>query len=115
MLADDVRLELVNKLRLAGRGEVGNYFHNYSKITDWHLVPGLVDRRPRCWCTRLQQSHGKAGLFHPAGLDRRQRRNHPGFPLCPLRYRRRRDCGVGIARLESVSVLHPSARCGRIP
>jgi len=46
MLADDVRLELVNKLRLAGRGEVGNYFHNYSKVTDWHLVPGLVDRHP---------------------------------------------------------------------
>jgi RNA polymerase sigma-70 factor (ECF subfamily) len=46
MLADEVRLELVNKLRLAGRGEVGNYFHNYSKVTDWHLVPGLVDGRP---------------------------------------------------------------------
>jgi RNA polymerase sigma-70 factor, ECF subfamily len=46
MLADEVRLELVNKLRLAGRGEVGNYFTNYGKVTDWHLVPGLVDRRP---------------------------------------------------------------------
>jgi RNA polymerase sigma-70 factor, ECF subfamily len=46
MLADEVRLELVNKLRLNGRGEVGNYFHNYSKVTDWHLAPGLVDRRP---------------------------------------------------------------------
>jgi RNA polymerase sigma-70 factor (ECF subfamily) len=46
MLADEVRLELVNKLRLNGRGEVGNYFHNYSKIHDWQLVPGLVDGRP---------------------------------------------------------------------
>jgi RNA polymerase sigma-70 factor, ECF subfamily len=46
MLADEVRLELVNKLRLAGRSEVGNYFTNYSKVTDWHLVPGLVDARP---------------------------------------------------------------------
>jgi RNA polymerase sigma-70 factor (ECF subfamily) len=46
MLADEVRLELVNKLRLAGRGEVGNYFTNYGKVTDWHLVPGLVDRHP---------------------------------------------------------------------
>jgi RNA polymerase sigma-70 factor (ECF subfamily) len=46
MLADEVRLELVNKLRLAGRGEVGNYFTNYSKVTDWHLAPGLVDARP---------------------------------------------------------------------
>ncbi len=46
MLADEVRLELVNKLRLNGRHEVGNYFHNYNRINDWHLVPGLVDRRP---------------------------------------------------------------------
>jgi len=46
MLADEVRLELVNKLRLSGRGEVGNYFTNYGKVSDWHLVPGLVDARP---------------------------------------------------------------------
>jgi RNA polymerase sigma-70 factor (ECF subfamily) len=46
MLADEVRLELVNKLRLSGRREVGSYFHNYNRINDWHLVPGLVDRRP---------------------------------------------------------------------
>ena len=46
MLADEVRLELVNKLRLSGRGEVGNYFHRYGETTDWHLVPGLVDGRP---------------------------------------------------------------------
>ncbi len=46
MLADDVRLELVNRKRLNGRGEVGNYFHNYSKRQDWHLVAGLVEGRP---------------------------------------------------------------------
>jgi RNA polymerase sigma-70 factor (ECF subfamily) len=46
MLADEVRLELVDKLRLNGRSEVGNYFHNYERINDWHLVSGLVDRRP---------------------------------------------------------------------
>ncbi len=46
MLADDVRLELVNKLNLAGRGTVGNYFTNYGRVQDWLLVPGLVDRRP---------------------------------------------------------------------
>jgi RNA polymerase sigma-70 factor, ECF subfamily len=46
MLADDVRLELVNRIRASGRKEVGNYFHNYSRISDWRLVPGLVDRRP---------------------------------------------------------------------
>jgi RNA polymerase sigma-70 factor (ECF subfamily) len=46
MLADDVRLELVNKLRAAGRREVGSYFTNYSRITDWQFVAGLVDGHP---------------------------------------------------------------------
>ena len=46
MLADEVRLELVNKRRLRGRSEVGGYFENYARLADWQLVPGLVDRRP---------------------------------------------------------------------
>jgi RNA polymerase sigma-70 factor (ECF subfamily) len=46
MLADEVQLELVSKSRMGGRGEVGRYFHNYARLRDWHLVPGLVDRRP---------------------------------------------------------------------
>jgi RNA polymerase sigma-70 factor (ECF subfamily) len=46
ILTDEVRLELVNKVRLNGRSEVSNYFHNYDGIHDWQLVPGLVDRRP---------------------------------------------------------------------
>ena len=46
MIADDVRLDLVNKLRLNGKAEVSRYFGNYSKISDWHLVPGMVEGRP---------------------------------------------------------------------
>jgi len=47
MLAEEVRLELVNKSVLRrGRSEVGGYFDNYARLTDWQLVPGLVDRRP---------------------------------------------------------------------
>jgi RNA polymerase sigma-70 factor, ECF subfamily len=45
MLADEVRLDLVAKARLNGRNEVSRYFTNYSKVHDWHLVPGFVDRR----------------------------------------------------------------------
>ena len=45
-LADEVKVEVVNRTRLNGRGEVGRYFGNYSQTTDWHLVPGLVERRP---------------------------------------------------------------------
>jgi RNA polymerase sigma-70 factor, ECF subfamily len=46
MIADDVRLDLVNKTRLNGKVEVSRYFVNYSKAGDWHLVPGLVEGRP---------------------------------------------------------------------
>jgi len=46
MLADEVRLELVNKSRMKGRSDVGKYFHNYDRVEDWHFVPALVDRRP---------------------------------------------------------------------
>jgi RNA polymerase sigma-70 factor, ECF subfamily len=46
MLADEVRLELVNRTRMNGKREVGRYFHNYADVDDWHFVPALVDRRP---------------------------------------------------------------------
>ncbi|HEY2211292.1 MAG TPA: sigma-70 family RNA polymerase sigma factor [Bradyrhizobium sp.] len=46
MIADDVRLDLVNKTRLNGKAEVSRYFGNYSKAGDWHLVPGLVEGHP---------------------------------------------------------------------
>lgn len=46
MIADDVRLDVVNKTRLNGKAEVSRYFGNYSIISDWHLVPGLVEGRP---------------------------------------------------------------------
>jgi len=46
MLADDVRLDLVNRLQMRGRVEVGEYFHRYALGYDWRLVPGFVDGRP---------------------------------------------------------------------
>jgi len=46
MIADDVRLDLVNKTRISGKAEVSRYFGNYSKAQDWHLVTGLVEGRP---------------------------------------------------------------------
>jgi RNA polymerase sigma-70 factor (ECF subfamily) len=29
-----------------GKVEVSGYFGNYSKVSDWHLVPGLVEGHP---------------------------------------------------------------------
>ncbi|HWF09042.1 MAG TPA: sigma-70 family RNA polymerase sigma factor [Bryobacteraceae bacterium] len=46
MLADEVRLELVNRTRMNGKREVGRYFHNYTDVDDWRFMPGFVDRRP---------------------------------------------------------------------
>ncbi len=46
MLVDEVRLELVAKIRLNGRKEVSTYFYNYSTRQDWRFIPGFVERRP---------------------------------------------------------------------
>jgi RNA polymerase sigma-70 factor (ECF subfamily) len=46
MIADDVRLDLVNKTRMNGKAEVSRYFGNYCKIHDWNLVPGRVEGHP---------------------------------------------------------------------
>jgi RNA polymerase sigma-70 factor (ECF subfamily) len=46
LIADDVKLDLVSRTRLNGKAEVSRYFGNYSKVSDWHLVPGLVEGRP---------------------------------------------------------------------
>src|SRR3954449_11536442 len=46
MIADDVRLDLVNRTQMQGKAEVSRYFGNYAKVSDWHLVPGLVEGHP---------------------------------------------------------------------
>jgi RNA polymerase sigma-70 factor (ECF subfamily) len=46
MISDDVRLDLVSKSRLNGKAEVSRYFGNYAKVSDWYLVPGLVEGHP---------------------------------------------------------------------
>ncbi|MDQ8729095.1 sigma-70 family RNA polymerase sigma factor [Bradyrhizobium sp. LHD-71] len=46
MLADDVRLDLVNRMQRAGKRQVANYFTNYDGIAGWRFAPGLVEGRP---------------------------------------------------------------------
>jgi RNA polymerase sigma-70 factor, ECF subfamily len=46
MLAEDVRLVLVNRLRLDGKKSVAPYFSNYATRPHWRFVAGFVDRRP---------------------------------------------------------------------
>jgi RNA polymerase sigma-70 factor (ECF subfamily) len=63
MLADEVRLDLVAKLRLSGRTEVGKYFHNYSQIENWRLVPGFVDGRPAALVRNPDDPSGRPMYF----------------------------------------------------
>jgi len=63
MLADDVRLELVNRRRLRGRSEVQNYFHNYDKAAHWHFMPGFVDRRPAILVRDPKDPAGRPNYF----------------------------------------------------
>ncbi len=46
LLAEDVRLDLVNRTRLAGRKDVSVYFSRYDEGSDWWLSPGLAEGRP---------------------------------------------------------------------
>jgi RNA polymerase sigma-70 factor (ECF subfamily) len=46
MLADQVRLDLINRTTLRGPAEVGGYFHRYDRTDNWRLAGGVVDHRP---------------------------------------------------------------------
>lgn len=46
MLADEARVEVVNRTRMNGRDEAGRYFTNASRGDDWRLIPGQVEGRP---------------------------------------------------------------------
>jgi RNA polymerase sigma-70 factor, ECF subfamily len=45
MLADDVKLDLVAKLRKQGKSEVGGYYAAYAAAKQWAYAPGVVDGR----------------------------------------------------------------------
>ena len=63
MIADDVRLELVNRTRLSGKVEVSRYFGNYGNVSDWHLMPGLVEDRPAILVFDPNEVGGKPKYF----------------------------------------------------
>jgi RNA polymerase sigma factor (sigma-70 family) len=46
MLADDVKLELVNRLRLEGREKIKPYFTRYAQETKWRFVFGAFEGQP---------------------------------------------------------------------
>ncbi|MDP6352544.1 MAG: sigma-70 family RNA polymerase sigma factor [Alphaproteobacteria bacterium] len=46
MLAADVELDLVGRVRKQGAAKVGQYFTNYSRIDDWRFGEGSLEGRP---------------------------------------------------------------------
>jgi RNA polymerase sigma-70 factor (ECF subfamily) len=46
MLAEDVRLEVVNRVRVDGKKHVAPYFSNYAARPHWRFMAGFVDRCP---------------------------------------------------------------------
>jgi RNA polymerase sigma-70 factor (ECF subfamily) len=46
MLADDVKLDLVNRLQLEGRDKISPYFTRYAEVTKWRFALGAVEGRP---------------------------------------------------------------------
>ena len=46
MLADDVKLDLVNRLQLEGRERIGLYFTRYAEETRWRFALGAVEGQP---------------------------------------------------------------------
>ena len=46
LLAEDVRLDLVNRLKLEGRQEINRYFTRYAQETRWSFALGAVEGRP---------------------------------------------------------------------
>jgi RNA polymerase sigma-70 factor (ECF subfamily) len=46
LLAEDVKLDMVNRLKLEGRQEISRYFTRYAQETQWSFALGAVEGRP---------------------------------------------------------------------
>jgi RNA polymerase sigma-70 factor (ECF subfamily) len=46
LLAEDVKLEVVNRVRLAGRKDVSVYFTRYAETADWTFSVAVAEGRP---------------------------------------------------------------------
>ena len=81
MIADDVRLDLVNKTRMNGKAEVSRYFGNYAEGQRLASGAGL-GRGPsrRSWCSTRTSRTGRRNISCCCGWTRRQGRDHPRFP-----------------------------------
>ena len=98
MIADDVRLELVNKTRMNGKAEVSRYFGNYRRspigiwCRDWWRAV------PRSWCSIPASRVRRRNISCCCDWSADKVADHPRFPPRALRHRWR-----GISRLRCVA------------
>jgi RNA polymerase sigma-70 factor (ECF subfamily) len=70
ILADDVKLDLVARLRKQGKGEVGEYFGRYAACKQWAFAAGVVDGRAAMLVYDREVSLETLAYFVALGFDR---------------------------------------------
>ncbi|WP_165779615.1 sigma-70 family RNA polymerase sigma factor [Mesorhizobium sanjuanii] len=63
LIAEDIRLDVVNRTRMRGKAEVSIYFGNYDRASDWALSLGFVDGRPAILIRNPGESDGAVRGF----------------------------------------------------
>jgi len=56
LLAEDVKLDLVNRLRLSGRKDVSVYFGRYAENNDWKFTAGMAEDQPALFVSDPQDA-----------------------------------------------------------
>ena len=69
MLADDVKLDLVAKLRKQGKSEVGEYYAAYAAAKQWAYAAGVVDGRAAMLVYDREISLGTPAYFVALDFD----------------------------------------------
>jgi len=99
MLADDVKLDVVTRIRRSGKRAV-EYFTNYDAYSDWHLVPAWLDGREVIAVFR-DPGDARPGYFIELGLANDRVVSIRDFRYVPYIARE--------ARFE-LTIAHPFAR-----
>jgi RNA polymerase sigma-70 factor (ECF subfamily) len=68
MIAEEVQLDLVDRVRMRGRREVANYFGRYASVETWRLVAGTVDGHPAAIVHDARVPSGHPTYFILLGL-----------------------------------------------
>jgi len=72
LLGDEVRLDLVGRLKLQGKARVGTYVHRYAELNDWLFAAGLVQGRPAALAYDPANPDGPPSYFVLLRFDKGQ-------------------------------------------